>query len=78
MYKLIAIDMDGTLLKNDKTITNLTKESLRKAIKLGVKIVLTSGRPIQGITNYLNELELTGEENYVIGLNGALVCKTSD
>jgi len=78
VYKLIAIDMDGTLLKNDKTITNSTKDSLRKAMKLGVKIVLTSGRPIQGITNYLNELELTGEENYVIGLNGALICKTSD
>ena len=78
MYKLIAIDMDGTLLKNDKTITKLTKESLKVAMKLGVKIVLTSGRPIQGLTKYLNELELTGKENYVIGLNGALVCKTSD
>ncbi|WP_238882211.1 Cof-type HAD-IIB family hydrolase [Clostridium sp. YIM B02551] len=78
MYKLIAIDMDGTLLKDDKSISEITKKSLKRAQELGVKIVLTSGRPIQGIKNYLDELELTGEEDYVIGLNGALICKTSD
>lgn len=78
MYKLIAIDMDGTLLKNDKTISVKTKEALKAANNLGVKIVLTSGRPIQGIKNYLDELELTGKDDYVIGLNGALVCKCDD
>lgn len=78
MYKLIAIDMDGTLLKEDRSISNSTKINLKKAAELGIKIVLTSGRPIQGIKNYLEELELIGEDNYVIGLNGALICKTSD
>lgn len=78
MYKLIAIDMDGTLLKNDKTISVKTKEALKAANNLGVKIVLTSGRPIQGIKNYLDELELTSKDDYVIGLNGALVCKCDD
>lgn len=78
MYKLIAIDMDGTLLKEDKTISQKTKEALRMANSLGVKIVLTSGRPIQGIKNYLNELHLTGKDDYVIGLNGALICSCSD
>lgn len=78
LYKLMAIDMDGTLLKDDKTISDKTKEALKKAADSGVKIVLTTGRPIQGIINYLNELELTGKDDYVIGLNGALICKTSD
>ncbi|MDD7794993.1 Cof-type HAD-IIB family hydrolase [Clostridium sp. 'White wine YQ'] len=78
MYKLIAIDMDGTLLKDDKSISDITKMGLKSAQELGVKIVLTSGRPIQGIKKYLDELDLTGEEDYVIGLNGALICKTSD
>ena len=78
MYKLIAIDMDGTLLRDDKTITTLNKKTLRKAIELGIKVVLTSGRPIQGLKKYLDELELTGEDDYVIGVNGALICKTSD
>lgn len=78
MYKLIAIDMDGTLLKDDKTISAKTKEALKMASSLGIKIVLTSGRPIQGIKKYLNELKLTGKDDYVIGLNGALICKCSD
>lgn len=78
MYKLIAIDMDGTLLKENKTITTKTKEALKAANNEGVKIVLTSGRPIQGIKDYLNELQLTGEDDYVIGLNGALICNCSD
>lgn len=78
MYKLIAIDMDGTLLRNDKTISDLTKNSIKKATELGIKIVLTTGRPIQGIKNYLNELEITREDEYVIALNGALICRTSD
>jgi len=39
---------------------------------------LTSGRSIQGIKHYLNELQLTGKDDYVIGLNGALICNCSD
>lgn len=78
MYKLIAIDMDGTLLKDDKTISAKTKNALKAASSLGIKIVLTSGRPVQGIKNYLNELQLTSKDDYVIGLNGALICKCSD
>jgi Cof subfamily protein (haloacid dehalogenase superfamily) len=78
MYKLIAIDMDGTLLKDDKTITLKNKEALAKANSLGIKIVLTSGRPIQGIKNYLEELNLRGKDDYVISLNGALICRCED
>ncbi len=78
MYKLIAMDMDGTLLKDDKTISDKTKISIKKALESGIKIVLTSGRPIQGIKKYLDELHLTGEDDYVIGLNGAVICRTSD
>ena len=66
MYKLIAIDMDGTLLKEDKTISTKTKEALKRAREEGVKIVLTTGRPIQGIKHYINELQLTGKDDYVI------------
>lgn len=78
MYKLIAIDMDGTLLRQDKTISDLTKNNLKKAAELGVKVVLATGRPIQGIKRYLEELELTNENDYVIAINGALVSRASD
>ena len=39
MYKLIALDMDGTLFTSDKKITDRTKETLAKARTQGVKIV---------------------------------------
>ena len=56
MYKLIAVDMDGTLLREDKTISDRTKEAIRGAVQKGVKVVLASGRPIEGLERYLNEL----------------------
>ncbi|QAA34793.1 sugar-phosphatase [Clostridium manihotivorum] len=76
MYKLIAIDMDGTLLKEDKTISDMTKKAIRSAKKRGVKVVIASGRPVQGLTRYLEELELIAENEYVLSFNGALIQNT--
>lgn len=73
MYKLIALDMDGTLLKKDKTISSQTKEALNAARDKGVKIVLASGRPIEGLNRYLEELDLIKDDEYVLSYNGALV-----
>jgi len=78
MYKLIAIDMDGTLLTEDKKITTKTKDAIKMASNLGVKIVLTTGRPIQGIKQSLEELNLTNKDDYVIALNGAFICRNDD
>ena len=57
MYKLIALDMDGTLLKGDNTISQETKKAINLAKEKGIKIVITTGRPIQGVMNYLEELD---------------------
>lgn len=73
MYKLIAIDIDGTLLKNDKKISEYTKNSIFRTVKKGVKVVLTSGRPIEGIRRYLEELNLVSQQDYVISFNGCIV-----
>lgn len=70
MYKLIALDMDGTLLKEDKTISNRTRKTLEKARERGIKIVLASGRPIEGLSKYLEELNLLSEDDYVLSYNG--------
>lgn len=76
MYKLIALDMDGTLLNDDKKVSEKTKEALRKAKELGVYVVLASGRPIDGLLKFLEELDLLGEDDYVLSYNGCLVQKT--
>lgn len=73
MYKLIAIDMDGTLLREDKTISKRTEEAIRKACEKGVKIVLASGRPIEGLQRYLEMLHLNTHDDYVLSYNGSVV-----
>lgn len=77
MYKIIAVDMDGTLLKEDKTISEATIKAINKARAKGVRIVLASGRPIEGLNRYLTELDLISEEDYVLSYNGALVQNTA-
>ena len=42
MYKLIAIDLDGTLLNSRGEVTEKTKDALKKAINNGMEIVLAS------------------------------------
>lgn len=48
-YKVLALDLDGTLTNTDKIITPRTKAALQKAAQRGVCIVLASGRPTVGI-----------------------------
>lgn len=76
MYKLIAIDMDGTLLQPDHTISQATKTAILQAQSKGIKIVLASGRPLEGLTRYLEELNMLSEQDYVLGFNGSIVQNT--
>ncbi|GGA92095.1 sugar-phosphatase [Ornithinibacillus halotolerans] len=76
MYKLIAIDMDGTLLNDHHEVPNDVKETLTEAKRLGVKIVLCSGRPIGGMKKYIEELNLNEAGDYAIAYNGAFVQAT--
>ncbi|CBY02800.1 hydrolase, haloacid dehalogenase-like family [Listeria monocytogenes serotype 7 str. SLCC2482] len=76
MYKLIAIDIDGTLLTDDHKVTDEVKEAIRQAKLKGVKVVLCTGRPLVGVENYLTDLELREEGDYVISFNGAFVQDT--
>lgn len=76
MYKIIAIDMDGTLLKNDKTISSENITTIKKATQNGIKVVLATGRPIKGIEKYLKQLNLISDSNYAVGFNGAVVENT--
>lgn len=76
MYKLIALDMDGTLLREDKTISPAVFDAIQAAKAKGAKVVLATGRPIKGVEKYLNELNLKEQGDYVATFNGALVQDT--
>lgn len=73
MYKIVGLDLDGTLLNEEKEITSYTKDVLKKARELGVYTVLASGRPLSGMVRYLEELDLKSENDYVLAFNGSLV-----
>lgn len=73
MYKLIALDIDGTLLNTEKKITPEVFNSIQEAKKQGTKVVLSTGRPLPGVTPLLQELNLTDDGDYVICFNGAVV-----
>lgn len=76
MYKLVALDMDGTLLNENKQVTERTKKAIKAARDKGVTVVLATGRPIDGVTRYLEELEMLTESDYALTYNGGLVVKT--
>ena len=73
MIKLIAIDLDGTLLDDNKNISLENKEAIRKCKEQGIKVVIATGRPINGVLPILRELSLTSNDDYVITYNGAKV-----
>lgn len=75
MIKLVAIDLDGTLLDSKKEISPRNKATLMEAKTAGVKIVLCTGRPLKAIEVYLDELELRDNGDYSITFNGGLVQK---
>lgn len=69
--KLVAIDIDGTLVDDHKRISAKTKDAIKRAKQKGVYIVLCTGRPVSGIQDYLNELDLLSSNDYAITYNGA-------
>ena len=70
MYKLIAIDLDGTLLNSYGEVSFENKKALQKAIEKGIIIVLASGRIGDSVENIAKEI---GNCNYYISGNGSLL-----
>lgn len=70
MYKLIAVDLDGTLLNNYGVVSENTKNIIKETIKNGIDVIIASGRPIDSIKTIAKEI---GSENYFIAGNGALI-----
>ncbi|AEF24863.1 sugar-phosphatase [Streptococcus parauberis] len=71
--KLVAVDIDGTLITDDRKITSEVYQAVQDAKKEGVHVVIATGRPIAGVTQLLEELNLNHQGDYVITFNGGLV-----
>jgi Cof subfamily protein (haloacid dehalogenase superfamily) len=77
--KLIGIDFDGTLLNDKKQIPPLNVEMIKRATDEGVMIVLTTGRPINEVTQgYHHQLGIFKKGHPFIAYNGAAVMDITD
>lgn len=71
--KVIIMDIDGTLVNDEKVITPLTKETLLKAQDKGVRLVLASGRPTSGLLKLAEELDMENHHGLFVCFNGSKV-----
>lgn len=78
VYKMIVLDLDGTLTNSKKVITPKTKEALIQAQKKGVRIVLASGRPTYGIKSLAEVLCLNQHHGYILAFNGGKIIDCSN
>ena len=72
-YKLLVLDVDGTLLNNQKEISPRTLAALLKVQQMGVHIVLASGRPTNGVMPIAEKLELNHYGGYILSYNGGQI-----
>lgn len=70
MYKLVTIDLDGTMLNTYGEVTESTKRILKETIKRGCEVVIASGRTIDSIQAIADEIST---EKYMIAGNGSII-----
>lgn len=75
MIRLIALDLDGTTLRSDGSLSGRTRQALRAAMDQGVHVVVASGRSFHSLPSCLQEMQ--GLE-YAISSNGAAVSRLTD
>ena len=70
MYKLIAVDLDGTLLNSYGQISEKNRNALNKAKEHNAEIIIASGRTTDSVRNIANDI---GAKSYIICGNGSLI-----
>ena len=77
-YKLLVLDVDGTILNSERKITQRTVMTLRKVQSIGIKVALASGRPTYGLLPLAKAIDLGTYGGYIISYNGAQVISAQD
>ena len=79
-YKILILDLDGTLTNSKKEISPFTRQTLIEAQRNGMKLVLASGRPTYGIMPLAETLELKKYGGYILAFNGGKIidCSTNE
>ncbi len=69
-YKLVAIDMDGTLLNSDNQVSLETRQAIKSAEEKGIRVVISTGRLLESASAYG---KMIGLNNPILACNGALI-----
>ncbi|WP_300370897.1 Cof-type HAD-IIB family hydrolase [Brachyspira sp.] len=72
--KLIVTDLDGTFLNENSSISDYNKKVFQSLMKKGIEIILSTGRPFNGMKRYKNMIE---NDNHSIVFNGAVIADTN-
>lgn len=78
MYKMIAIDLDDTLLNHEGEVSGENLKAIEEAREEGVQIVLCSGRPSRGMHHVIESMGLNKEGEYYISFNGGIIRNCHD
>jgi Cof subfamily protein (haloacid dehalogenase superfamily) len=70
MIKMVATDLDGTLLRSDGTVSERSRAALRAAAEVGLPVVFVTGRPPRWLDILVNP---TGYRGIAVGANGAVL-----
>ena len=76
-YKIVFIDVDGTLLNREHKLSEFTKNTI-KLLRRQTKIILTTGRGPDSVLPILKELQLTDKDDYVICYNGGIILRGNE
>lgn len=74
MIRLIASDLDGTLLNDEHKISEYNKKIISEVRKKGIKFILSTGRPTSAASKFLDDLNI---ETDMISFNGAMITDRS-
>lgn len=77
-YKILVLDVDGTLLNSEHKLTGRTLTTLLKVQQMGVRIVLASGRPVYGLLGLAKQLELENYGGYLVSYNGCEIVSAAN
>lgn len=72
-YKLLVLDIDGTVTNSDKEVTEPTREAIIRLQERGVAVAIASGRAPQGVLPIAEKLELHRPGSYILAFNGAKI-----
>ncbi|HAR80214.1 MAG TPA: hypothetical protein DCR21_05215 [Succinivibrionaceae bacterium] len=77
-FRVIALDLDGTLLNSDKNISDRNKRALRQAQQEGFSVVIATGRHPNSTLRYIQELDCLNDRAYAVCFNGSAVVSLSE